>query len=184
MKARTALFALSALLVPPGLAAAETSSEAFRLIDARLELMQPVAAWKDARGVAVEDREREAVVLEKAVAAAEESGIAPDTAAAFFRAQIEAAKEIQVCWIERWTSGEAVRPGEVPDLKEEIRPQLIQIGAELLAAVRERLGSGAPFLAEELPAFRAAVEVDCLTEETRDGLFEALTRMTLAGNGG
>lgn len=160
-----------------GSAAAETpSARVYSLIDARLELMQPVAAWKNARGVAVEDREREAVVLEKAVEAAAERGIEPESAVAFFRSQIEAAKEIQFCWLQRWENGSAAPPSAVPDLKAEIRPQLIEIGADLLSATQQSLAAGAGF---DLAAFRSAVEVDCLSGETRDLLFEALTSLRL-----
>lgn len=165
----------------PSLAAEGDAEAAFQLIDARLELMKPVAAWKQAEGAAVEDKAREAVVVEKAVEAAGKRNIDPEGAAAFFRAQIEAAKEIQVCWIDRWTAGTATPPAEVPDLKSEIRPQLIKIGGELLAAVEANLSDGEGFPASALPAFQAAVQVDCLSDETRDGLFEALSRMRLAG---
>ncbi len=85
-------------------------------------MMQPAAAWEDTRGVAVEDKAREAIVLEKAVEAAKARGIAPQGSEAFFRAQIEVAKEIQFCWLERWESSAATPPAEVPDLKTEIRP--------------------------------------------------------------
>ncbi len=163
----------------PGLAAEDDAGAVFELIDARLELMLPVAAWKQANDAAVEDKAREAVVVEKAVEAASLHNIDPEGAAVFFRAQIEAAKEIQVCWIERWSAGEATPPVEVPDLKGEIRPQLIEIGGKLLAAVETTLDSGESFTATDLPAFRTTVRVDCLSDETRDTLFEALTQMRL-----
>lgn len=165
-------------VAPVTAASAESPSErVYDLIDARLELMRPVAAWKDARGVAVEDRAREAVVLEKAVQAAGESGIEPESAAAFFLSQIEAAKEIQFCWLARWEMGTATPPEEVPDLKAEFRPQLIRIGADLLSATQESLATEAAFTRA---GFQSAVQVDCLSEETRDGLFEPLSAMRLA----
>ncbi len=165
------------LLVPASAAAEGASNQAYQLIDQRLELMQPVAAWKLDRGVAVEDKEREAVVLAKAVEAAGERGIDPEGAAAFFAAQIEAAKEIQFCWLERWDSGAATPPTEVPDLKADIRPQLIQIGADLLTSVQEGLSQKETL---HLAAFQDTVEVDCLSAETRDGLFDALTQLELS----
>ncbi len=178
MRSLAAVSLVLVLSTASGAAAETPSEEVYDLIDARLELMQPVAAWKDARGIAVEDKAREAVVLDKAVKAAAERGVEAESAAAFFRAQIEAAKEIQFCWLERWESGTAAPPSEVPDLKADIRPQLIQIGADLLTATQESLAMETRF---ELEDFRTAVQVDCLSDQTRDVLFQALSAMQLSG---
>ncbi|MEO1194170.1 MAG: gamma subclass chorismate mutase AroQ [Pseudomonadota bacterium] len=176
MKLSKALTLFLVLASAPA-AASDPADQVYGLIDARLELMQPVAAWKHDQGVAVEDKAREAVVLEKAVEAAVAQGIEPAGAEAFFRQQIEAAKEIQFCWLARWEEGAATPPAQVPDLKTEIRPQLIAIGAELLRSTKDSLATQAPFA---LTPFQASVEVECLSTETRDGLFQALSAMQLA----
>ena len=107
----------------------------YGLIARRLSLMEPVAAWKWLHARPVEDLAREELVLAKATEAAVGAGLAPDGARAFFAAQIGAAKDIQSCWIARWHGGAAPAPESAPDLAEEIRPQLIEIGAALLAWV-------------------------------------------------
>ena len=111
----------------------------FASVNARLSLMKPVAAWKLDKGVAVEDLAREKVVLDKAVASAEQLGINAASTRAFFQAQIEAAKEIQRCWIKRWQSGAAPKMTEYPDLKDEIRPDLIRLGREILVRFKATL---------------------------------------------
>ncbi|MEO0820574.1 MAG: gamma subclass chorismate mutase AroQ [Pseudomonadota bacterium] len=178
MKTRAAvvLATLLALAAAPAQAgAADRAEEAvFTRIAERLALMMPVAAWKMERGAPVEDKAREAVVLDKAAEAAEAEGLSGESARPFFAAQIEAAKDIQRCWIARWEAGEASPPAETPDLKTEIRPELIRLGAEILASIRAALDAGAGFGAESAPAFRDAVALDCLSDPSRNAILEAL----------
>lgn len=104
----------------------------FERIDARLELMDEVAAYKWQHGLPIEDLGREAVVLDQAAADALRFGLAPDSVRELFAAQIDAAKVIQGYWFERWAGGEA--PPPAPDLAAEVRPALLRLGAEILAA--------------------------------------------------
>ena len=142
--------------------------------------MKEVAAWKRAEGVDVEDLAREAVVLQKMREAAAHEGILASTATLFFEAQIAAAKEIQRCWISRWEAGTAVPPDPVPDLKLEIRPRLIEVGRQLLAAVKASLDEGVAYGESGIGEFAEAVNPDCLTPETRNTIHASLAELRLA----
>ena len=118
-------------------------------IDERLALMPWVAESKRITRRAVEDLAQEERVLAAAVsgvdAAAVRADVAPpnaDVVRAFYRAQIEAAKEIQ-----RTTLGGPVsREAQGTDLSDVLRPALIRIGdrlAQLVVAVHED-GSATP----------------------------------------
>ncbi len=175
------ILTLAILTFPALEAGADTATDTvFTRIGERLALMKPVAAWKRARDVAVEDLGREAVVLEKATQSAAKVGLAAETAKPFFQAQITAAKEIQNCWIARWSNNEAQPPDPVPDLKTEIRPKLIEIGAALLADIRKVLASGAKFDAAQSAAFRAKVKLDCLSPEGHETIYKELGGLRLA----
>lgn len=171
--------AILSILIKPAIAASATDA-VFERIGERLALMKPVAAWKRARGVAVEDLAREAVVLDKVTQSAEKVGLVAETARPFFQAQITAAKEIQNCWIARWDNNEARPPDPVPDLKTEVRPKLIEIGAALLSDIKKALAAGATFDAAQSAAFRAKVKLDCLSVEGHTAIYEELGRLRLA----
>jgi cyclohexadienyl dehydratase len=153
------------LLLPPKTATAE--EPLFRLIDARLALMRAVAAHKWQFQLAVEDSAREAIVVEKARQSAIRAGIVPDTAEAFFRNQIEAAKEIQRYWFTRWEQGLA--PETAPDLNSEIRPQLITLGHKItlhLSSMNKKSN-----LQSE---YDATVSVEGLSQDRKDALYQSL----------
>jgi len=172
--------AVASLISAPVQATNPNSGTVFDLIAARLALMKPVAAWKHTNAVAVEDLAREAVVLDKAASGAAETGIAPETIRPFFAAQIEAAKAIQTCWIARWEAGHATPPADPPDLRSDIRPRLISLGANLLAAVRQALDDGHRIDGAEAASFAAAVDTDCLDRESRGAIYTGLTQVRLA----
>jgi chorismate mutase-like protein len=137
------------------------------LIAERLALMEQVAAYKYLNGVSVEDPEREAVVIAHATERAAEAGLDSEAMAAFFAAQIEAAKAIQRCWIARWQVAPDTAPEEAPDLALEIRPRLIEIGNALTAAIADAKANGETATGP-LPA------IDCLPDEAGDAIMERL----------
>ena len=54
------------------------------------------------------------------------------------QAQIDAAKAVQAHWFARWDGGETPPiPAQVPDLVEVIRPQLLALGAQIVAAATQ-----------------------------------------------
>ncbi len=139
-RGRAAWRVLLAAILAVGVTHAALASPAalFERIDARLELMDEVAAYKWQRGLPIEDLDRETVVLDRAAADALRFGLTPDSVRALFAAQIEAAKAIQAYWFERWAGGEA--PPPAPDLAADVRPALLRLGAEILEAA----AGGAP----------------------------------------
>ncbi len=138
----------------------------YQLLNDRLALMEQVAAHKWRHDLPIEDRAREAQVVAGSVDKALRVGMMPDSAAAFFRTQIAAAKEVQAYWFARWHEGRG--PPQAPDLVSVIRPQLLALGEQIIdaAAVREQAGSRAEF--------DAAIRVPGLTEATRDALYQVL----------
>ena len=172
---RAAAFAVAAILamLAAPVVAEPLAAAVFERIAERLALMAPVAAWKHAHGVAVEDRAREAVVLDEATRQAAAAGLVGETARPFLVAQIEAAKVVQRCWIGRWEAG-APPSGPPPDLKTEIRPQLLKIDAALLTAIGSALAKGVVFDQTRAPDFAAALDLDCLPVIARDAVYEAL----------
>ncbi len=160
---------LIALILGIAASGASANEKLFGLIDARLSLMRDVAAWKAERTVPVEDLAREDVVLAKAVAKATELGLDTDQARAFFGAQITAAKDIQFCWLARWVNGAAQRPEAPADLVSDIRPELIALGDAILLELTQR-----PRETLDKSVFEQSLNVDCLSEEARDEVFDAL----------
>ena len=172
--------ALATVLAGAAGAAADPLADAvFERIAERLALMKPVAAWKRDQGVAVEDRAREAIVLESATERAGKAGLVVETARPFFEAQIAAAKEIQRCWIARWDAG-APPPRPPPDLGSEIRPKLLEIGAALLTDIGAALTGGVAFDATRAAAFAAATDLDCLSAAARNAVYRQLSGLRLA----
>ncbi|MEM9046757.1 MAG: gamma subclass chorismate mutase AroQ [Pseudomonadota bacterium] len=163
MRACTALIAI--LLSGP-----VAADELMTSITDRLSLMKPVAAWKQARGVPVEDRAREEVVLAKAAENAEAEGIDPATVRPFFAAQIEAAKDIQRCWIAEWAQGAAAPPEDVPDLKADIRPKLLSLGQQILGGIKTDLAAGESLSERGGPAAPIACLDDAYWQAIRDAL--------------
>jgi cyclohexadienyl dehydratase len=136
------------------------------LIDARLELMDEVAAYKWRHDLPIEDPERETVVLDSAVADALRYGFTPASSRHLFAAQIEAAKAIQRHWFGEWQGGQ--EPARVPDLNAQVRPELLRLGTEILAAAAADGGR------ESAEQFRTAVQVTGLDATRRDALLAAV----------
>ncbi|MCY3968649.1 MAG: transporter substrate-binding domain-containing protein [Acidobacteria bacterium] len=92
----------------------------------RLAFMPVVASWKSARGVPIEDLEREQAVLEAAERSATRFGLDPEPVRDWFVLQIDLAKAVQ-----RRT------PAAAPTLElEEIRPALIRLGERQVRSLR------------------------------------------------
>ena len=104
------------------------------LVDQRLQLMQGVAAYKYANHIAIENKQREKIVLESALASARKQQLDPVTLEPFFHLQIKLAKIIQKGWIDSWETEGLVptKKNVAADLKTEIRPKLISLGAQLV----------------------------------------------------
>jgi chorismate mutase len=103
----------------------------------RLAFAEQVALAKWDSGTPVEDAVREAQVIASATKAGESRGLDPAWVSNFFRAQIEANKLIQYSLSADWR-----RVGKAPDhsqvdLAITIRPELEQLGTQLIAELAE-----------------------------------------------
>ena len=105
------------------------------LVEERLRLMRAVAESKWNSGAPVEDEAREEHVIAGIVMRAPSYGIDPRQAAAFFRAQIEAAKCVESALIARWAAARAAPFAAPADLQTAIRPQLDRLTPALLEAL-------------------------------------------------
>ena len=94
------------------------------LLARRLSLMPAVGAWKRARGLPLEDAERETRVLAAADRQARDAGLAPAAARQLFEMQIELAKRVQA------------RSSEPESLSlEALRPLILALGDRILEAL-------------------------------------------------
>ena len=110
-----------------------TAFETLQSIDARLALMDGVAAAKWRSGKPVLDSARETAVLEQVTAQARQYGLATEPASQWFALQMRLARE----WQERrhgaWREQGGLPAGTpAPDLVTQIRPQLDSITAQQL----------------------------------------------------
>jgi cyclohexadienyl dehydratase len=146
-------------------------------LDERLALMPWVAAAKRRDVLPIADPARETKVIEAALAgvraAVNRSHAAPppdEVVRAFFRAQIDAARQVQLA------AGRdaSYRPEEpIPDLQAELRPALLRIG-ERIAALLLTLPEGLD-AAEARRAIHDGLRSPWLQENTRRALADALT---------
>ncbi len=110
------------------------------LMHERLMLMPDVARSKWNSGTAIEDVPRENAIIDALAAQAGQAGVPLAWAKAFFRAQIEAAKNVQSALFERWRQEKAGQFAGVPDLKGDLRPRLDALTPKLLKALTDSWG--------------------------------------------
>ena len=156
---------VSGALSPATAAAVASTDQLYGLVGERLSHMRDVAAFKWLNDQPVEDLAREQVVVANALVAARNHQLKPEGAEAFFREQIEAAKDIQRYWFARWQAGSA--PTTAPDLGDEVRPQLLTLGEQITAAL------GQP-LAHDRDAFARLVATEGLGPDRINRLYAAL----------
>ena len=161
-----ALLSCACLFLPVAGMRASAADDLYARIGERLALMRDVAAWKWHNGLPIEDGERETLVLRAAVEEGLRRQIRPESSRAFFRVQMEAAKDIQRYWFGQWQ-----RLGHPPapvDLDSVLRPRLLVLGGEILALLADR--GPVP----DRDGFLAAVRLPGLHEERAAELFRAL----------
>lgn len=144
------------------------------LIAARLQLMEPVAAWKHAHRLPVLDEARERKVLEAAVRQAREIGIRGDAARELFALQLRLARQIQEHHIAQWRKAGA-RKGALRDLDSDLRPALDKIGARMLQALYFALPDFAnPRFAADSSEFKSRIRRQVPSPLLSDGGLDAL----------
>ena len=156
----------------------EAALKVFGPINERLSWMDDVALYKLKNAVVVEDLEREALVLHKALDDAGAAGLDSASVEAFFRSQIAAAKAIQHRCLAQWQMGEAPK-GETVDLVDDVRPELIRIGAEFLENQRAYLLEFGPLTEALWPLFLESVSVPKLSVLEKRQLFVDLMQISL-----
>lgn len=169
------------LLLPAASSATQVDAEIttlFQSIEARLALMESVAAYKWQRDIAIEDLLRERSVLADSAADAQDFGLAKESSLLFFTTQIAAAKTIQRHWFQSWSNNGVPLPDRVADLTLEIRPQLSQLGNRIIAQIAlVLLQLQAGPRPQLLAAFNATVTTRFLDESVQEQLFTALRQI-------
>ena len=153
------------MVATPMVGVANDRNDIEETIAARLALMKPVAHSKWVAGRAIEDTDREKVVIEQAVISGLQYGITTDSTTTFFEAQIEAAKAIQRYWFSAWQ--DEPPEGLAPDLTATIRPQLLELGDRILSQLSDT--RSLPFA-----RFQKATQIEGLSLAHQQALFEAL----------
>ena len=149
------------------------------LVNQRLNIMKDVAAYKFANNIAIENKQREIVVLRSAMSKSQQNQLQPQSVESFFRLQIQIAKEIQHHWIEHWKKekGAGLSEKAIPNLSTEIRPKLIKLGQQIV----DQLSLALPELhdntlhTENQTKIETAITVRFISTEMKQRLLHALS---------
>lgn len=155
-------------------AAANSANTVFELIGERLSHMEAVALYKAKHQRAIEDTNREAIVVAKAIANADLIGLDGESTARFFQAQISAAKAIQYRYRAQWMSQPNLEDLKIKDLDNEIRPALIKLGNEISQSIQNFLYSGGQFSNAQYGQFKHQLNIKHLTDQDKELIYEAL----------
>jgi len=139
----------------------------------RLLLMHDVARWKWNQKQAIADPKREQAFLESMQARGQAHGLKDEFVRSFFRAQIEAAKQVQEDDFQRWQAKGRGPFTDVPDLSTQQRPKIDAASNELLAA----LEAAQPLL-EDMKA-RHQLAALAATILTGDGITERVRQLAI-----
>ena len=122
----------------PPIARVEPVDRLLGLMQRRLEVMHDVARWKWPDRSSIEDKVREAHILDHLARRGAALKLDPDLCRAFFGAQIESAKRVQRADFHRWETTEAPGPQSTSsDLVSVLRPRIDALNSDLLAALAE-----------------------------------------------
>ena len=136
----------------------------YEAIGQRLSLMQGVAAYKFRNNLPIQSSERESNVINMAILAGLSQRITGDSLRAIFRTQIEAAREIQSCWFNRFSKTTSLP--EISDLNQVIRPQIEILGKEIVEQIPAHVASYESFLSH--------MNIECLSDKSKFKIFSAL----------
>ena len=154
-----------------------TSLEVFKTINERLSYMEDVATYKANNHIAIEDIQREKIVVEKAKEFGSGLGFEPEIIEDFFYAQISVAKAIQYRYRAELLSHPSNQKPR--DLQKVIRPALIRLGnriMELIAAYCKKYGK---FNQAQFTEFKEAITVKYVKEADKELLFRVLLKIKL-----
>jgi chorismate mutase len=103
-----------------------------KLIAERLQVGRQVAWIKYRDSLPVQDKKREAELMDSLVAQGQALGLPEDTVRRFFGSQITASRILQTQLIGSWKKGSTLPAYPPMDLRRDIRPMLDRISAEML----------------------------------------------------
>ncbi|PCJ24735.1 MAG: chorismate mutase AroQ, gamma subclass [SAR86 cluster bacterium] len=155
----------------------DTMSDLFSSIDQRLAYMESVALFKAENQLAIEDIERELIVIADAKHMAETEGLSAESVADFFTAQIAVAKAIQY----RYRAELLSSPGtdQAVDLNAEIRPALTLLGNRIVVLLAKYLEETNGFSQTHGEQFNRAITSRFVLENEKSILFNALLKAQL-----
>ncbi|MBF0553910.1 MAG: hypothetical protein HQK96_05050 [Nitrospirae bacterium] len=142
--------------------------------------MKAVAAYKWAQGLPIDDAKREDIVLRDSLSASADMGLDVESMREFFLLQIQIAKQVQTAWHNKWKS-EGFHRDSLPNtgLEAQIRPALIEIGADIVRQIREAL----PLLQNKdclqrcITSIRTELKTEFIEDEMKIKLVESLARV-------
>jgi chorismate mutase len=156
------------------------AEQLYQLLDQRLHYMKDMAVYKASQDLPAADKLQEQKVLAAVSAQAAQSDLDIDSVVTLFRAQIAVANAIQQRYQQQLAQEKDRQGMPLPDLTAEIRPQIEQIGTEivqLLPAYLKRYGAGE---ASQQQAFYAAMTCEYLSSDDKAQLFNALLQVQMA----
>ncbi|WP_428460651.1 chorismate mutase [Photobacterium makurazakiensis] len=169
---------LSTLLLTSLSVHANPQAEAlFQTINDRLSYMEDVALFKANNHLAIEDIEREEVVLNNAVKSAGDYGLAPQQVKDFFAAQVSVAKAIQYRHRADWLSQPA--NNEPRDLKTVIRPALLTLGNQINEQLSDYVKHHGQITAEQSDLFNQVITIKYVSNDDKSMLFNALKKVDI-----
>ncbi len=166
-------------VLPSDLAPAPTVTVLAELINQRLSYMKDVAAYKWQHQLPIEDLVREQVVLQSSIEQAATFGLDSASTQSFFEEQITAAKLIQQYWFDHWEATGFDQQMNFRDLNTEVRPALLDLGDQILAAISEvKLWEKPPFyISKERFNFITSLTTEGLRFKEKRILYEAANQI-------
>jgi chorismate mutase-like protein len=185
MRVLMLLVAVAALLFPAAAAQADDLSgarEVLALTQQRLSYMETVVAAKWATRSPIQDSAQEERVLASVRDLATERELNPTSVANLFRAEITAAKEIQLGWGEQWLLFGYPADQPVPDLAS-VRPQIGAVAPAIADALTRtgRMHCVRNAYASLMKAARATITVRFADDALRRQIVDALLRVKPEG---
>lgn len=148
-------------------------------VNERLSYMKAVAAYKWQHQLAIEDLEREAIVIQSSMDQAASYGLDSVSTRMFFEEQIGAAKRIQHYWFKQWEADGLDLEENFGDLNNEIRPALLELGKQILVTINmlKPWEASASARQQDRIAFIGSVDMEGLGTKEELLLFKALTQI-------
>lgn len=149
----------------------KSAEELFTLINNRLRHMKAVALFKAQQHRAVEDLERENLVLKKSLNSAKQQCLDATSVSEFFQAQMDAAKAIQYRYRAQWLSeGTAKQSTDLDSL----RQSLNSLGTKIVEGLSSHLSNHGRLGQELFQKFHWQLDIRHLSKNDKQRLFSSL----------